>query len=62
MKGSSLQHDERAHSWCFPPPTDDIAVEDNVLADVRTVWKAVMEDEVDLDEFLRFEMRTADDE
>jgi hypothetical protein len=41
----------------FPPPSLDLAFDDEVVESVRAGWKAVVGDEADDDEFMKFEDR-----
>jgi hypothetical protein len=46
----------------FPPASLELALDDRVIDDVRSVWKMVMGDDVNEDEFLKFEAREGADE
>jgi Rab proteins geranylgeranyltransferase component A len=46
----------------FPPPSTDLAFDDSILEGVKEMWKWIMGDEVEEDEFLRFEERGGGEE
>ena len=46
----------------FPAASLELALDDSMIDDVRSVWKMVMGDDVNEDEFLKFGAREAADE
>lgn len=54
--------DDSGHVFCFPQPRPDLAFDDDVLADVKAVWREIMGGENIEEEFLRFEIRSQGDD
>jgi Rab proteins geranylgeranyltransferase component A len=46
----------------FPPPSVDLAFDDSILDSVKEMWKRIMGDEVDEEDFLKFDQRGLGDE
>ena len=43
--------------WCFPRPAHDLSVDDDVLDNVESIWRAIGGDDIGDEDFLRFEPR-----
>ena len=48
---------EANNVWCFPPPVHNLTVDDDVIEEVESVWKAVGGEPIEEEGFLRFEPR-----
>lgn len=60
---ASLSVEQFERVFSFPPPCLDLAFDDTMIEQVKQVWKTVMGDDADENEFLLFEDRegTADE-